>query len=60
MTDRPFVRRFAVPEPVREVSIVVHQSFTRQLLIDRIKSAVLDNLPENINKTMSVKKIKWR
>ncbi|RCW36109.1 LysR substrate-binding domain-containing protein [Marinilabilia salmonicolor] len=60
MTDRPFVRRFTAPEPVREVSIVVHQSFTRQLLIDQIKSAVLDNLPDNINKTKSVKKIKWR
>ncbi|MBZ4675862.1 MAG: LysR family transcriptional regulator [Anaerophaga sp.] len=60
MTDKPFVRRFTEPEPVREVSIVVHQNFTRQLLIDRLKESVQNNLPENIRKTKSVKKIKWR
>jgi LysR family hydrogen peroxide-inducible transcriptional activator len=60
MTDRPFIRRFAEPEPVREVSIVAHQNFSRQLLIDQMKNAILDNLPGNFNKTKSVKKIKWR
>jgi LysR family hydrogen peroxide-inducible transcriptional activator len=60
ITDQPFVRRFAEPEPVREVSIVVHQNFSRQLLIDQIKNSILDNLPDNINKIKSVKKIKWR
>jgi LysR family hydrogen peroxide-inducible transcriptional activator len=60
MTDSPFVRRFAEPEPVREVSIVVHQNFSRQLLIEQIKNAILDNLPDNINKIKSIKKIKWR
>jgi LysR family hydrogen peroxide-inducible transcriptional activator len=60
MTDKPFVRRFKEPEPVREVSIVVHQNFNRQLLIEQIRNTILDNLPENINQTKSVKKIKWR
>ena len=60
LADQPFVRRFTEPEPVREVSIVVHQNFSRQLLIERIKEAILENLPENIKKTRNVKKIKWR
>jgi len=60
MIDKPFVRRFKEPEPVREVSIVVHQNFSRQLLIDKLKDAVLDNIPDNMNKTKRVKKIRWR
>lgn len=60
LTDKPFVRRFAEPEPVREVSIVVHQNFTRELLIEKLKEAILDNLPDNFKKTKSFKKIKWR
>ena len=60
MSDRPFVRRFAEPEPVREVSIVVHQNFSRQLLIEQLKNAILNNIPDNINKTKNIKKIKWR
>ncbi len=60
MTDKPFVRRFADPEPVREVSIVAHQTFNRQLLIDQMKNSILSNLPENISKTKQFKKIKWR
>lgn len=60
MTDQPFIRRFKEPEPVREVSLVVHQNFSRQLLIEKLNDAVLDNIPETINKTRSFKKIKWR
>ncbi len=59
-TDLPFVRHFAEPEPVREVSLVVHQNFYRHLLIERLKSAILNNLPDHFSKTQNTVKINWR
>ncbi len=59
-SDKPFVRRFAEPEPVREVSIVVHHNFYRHLLVERLKSSILKTLPDNIRKTKNIVKINWR
>ncbi len=58
--DLPFVRHFEEPEPVREVSIVVHQNFYRHLLIERLKNAILNNLPDHFSKTRNTRKINWR
>jgi LysR family hydrogen peroxide-inducible transcriptional activator len=58
--DLPFVRHFEEPEPVREVSIVVHQNFYRHLLIERLKNAILNNLPNHFSKTRNTRKINWR
>jgi LysR family hydrogen peroxide-inducible transcriptional activator len=58
--DLPFVRHFEEPEPVREVSIVVHQNFYRHLLIERLKNTILNNLPDHFSKTRNTRKINWR
>jgi LysR family transcriptional regulator, hydrogen peroxide-inducible genes activator len=58
--DKENVMRFQQPEPVREVSIVTHKSFNRPVLINSIKKAVHDGLPEHITKPREFVKIKWR
>ena len=54
------IRRFVKPEPVREISIVTHRSFNRQLLIDQLKSAIQTSLPESIVTPKEFVKILWR
>lgn len=53
-------RRFDKPEPVREVGLVTHASFNRTLLIDRLKSAIRETLPEHIDKPREIVRVKWR
>jgi LysR family hydrogen peroxide-inducible transcriptional activator len=59
-SDKEYIRRFVMPEPVREVSLVTHTSFNRPLLIDRLKAAVRETLPDNIDKPREIVKVKWR
>lgn len=59
-TDLQNSRRFRDPEPVREISIVTHKSFNRQLLINRLKSAIQTSIPSNILTPKEIVKIKWR
>lgn len=54
------LKRFAVPEPSREVSIVVHQSFAREKLIEIFKEAILKNIPEHFVKKTTLFRVKWR
>jgi LysR family transcriptional regulator, hydrogen peroxide-inducible genes activator len=58
--DEMNTRRFVLPEPVREVSLVTHSSFNRTLLIDQLKSAIRNSLPDTIVKPKEFVKIKWR
>jgi LysR family hydrogen peroxide-inducible transcriptional activator len=58
--DNPRVKRFAKPEPVREVSLVVHNSFSREGLIDKLKKAILDRVPQSIHKADHHIRVEWR
>lgn len=59
-SDTPFTRRFVKPEPVREISIVTHRSFNRQLLIEILKTVIQSSLPETIVTPKAFVKILWR
>lgn len=39
------VRYFKLPEPVREVSIVTHRSFTKKRLLSVLKQMILESIP---------------
>lgn len=39
------VKRFAAPEPVREVSIVTHRHLVKERLVEALKDTILRNLP---------------
>lgn len=58
--DKKYVRRFAKPEPVREVSLVVHNSFTKETLISELRDSILNNIPDSFNKNSNYIKVKWR
>lgn len=58
--DAPYVKRFAQPQPVREVSLVCHRSFNRSLLLEAIKDLVREHLPAHITRPREIVKIKWR
>jgi len=58
--DAPHIKRFAQPQPVREVSLVCHRSFNRSLLLEAIKNLVREHLPAHITRPREIVKIKWR
>ena len=58
--DAKYIKRFETPEPVREISIVTHRSFNRQLLIDKLKASIRAALPEGIVTPKEFMKVKWR
>jgi len=58
--DKPFVRRFAEPEPVREVSLVVHNSFTKEKLLTEMRSTIQQHLPSHLKQNKRFVTVKWR
>ncbi len=44
----PKIKRFEAPEPIREVSIITHVSFPKQILIETLRSMILESIPEHM------------
>jgi LysR family hydrogen peroxide-inducible transcriptional activator len=44
------VKHFLSPEPVREVSIAVHSGFVKEMLITKLKEAILKSIPGHFKK----------
>lgn len=59
-TDANNVIHFEDPQPVREVSIVVHKHFTKELLITELRKSILQFTPESFTKNTRFKTITWR
>ena len=51
---------FAEPKPIREVSIVVHQSFVKESVIDILRREILKIVPPHFEKNERFIKVKWR
>ena len=58
--DKPFLKRFADPEPIREVSLVVHKSFTRERFLETLRSEILRQIPEKYARPRNYVRVKWR
>ncbi|QNH62485.1 LysR substrate-binding domain-containing protein [Hymenobacter sediminicola] len=58
--DNPMVKRFSAPEPVREVSLVVHQGFVRLPLLHTLRDSILRKVPERLWAGKAGQKIRWR
>ncbi len=56
----PRVKRFESPEPVREVSLAVRNTFTKEALIDQLHGIINKSVPERFKKSKKYKKITWR
>lgn len=58
--DKKVTRRFSSPEPAREISLVTHNSFTKELLITHLRKAILKNIPNSFQKNERFITVKWR
>ncbi|TRX60795.1 LysR family transcriptional regulator [Fulvivirga sp. M361] len=58
--DPENIRRFSAPEPVREVSLVVHHSFTKELLLSNLRKSIQRGIPQKFKKTNRFITIEWR
>lgn len=52
------IKRFRDPQPAREISLVVHQSFPKEILLKKIREAILQNIPATMQQG-KYKRIKW-
>lgn len=57
--DSVYVRRFTNPEPVREVSIVVHSSYIKESVIERLKETIQKVVPDRLLKKQPVVEFEW-
>jgi len=57
--DTSLFKTFKDPKPVREISFVVSDTFSKKLLLEKMNEAVWDCLPETLKKDFSYKKIRW-
>lgn len=60
LTDPPFIRRFEEPQPAREVSIVTHISFTKELLLTNLRKLILQHIPNDFKKNNRFITVDWR
>ena len=58
--DKDLVRRFNEPQLTREVSIVVHKSFTKEVLLNHLHRSITDSIPARFKKNKRFITVKWR
>ncbi len=59
-TQNGRIRRFDAPEPVREISLAVQGGFTKEALIEALRSCILGAIPSRFQKIDEYIKVKWR
>lgn len=57
--DLTLFKPFKDPKPVREISFVVTDTFSKKLLLDKMNLAIWNCLPDALKENFSYKKIKW-
>ncbi|MEM7572384.1 MAG: hydrogen peroxide-inducible genes activator [Bacteroidota bacterium] len=60
LRDHDHLKRFADPQPAREVSLVVHRRFTKERLLAEISREILSVVPEHFTKNRRYTSITWR
>jgi LysR family transcriptional regulator, hydrogen peroxide-inducible genes activator len=53
------VKHFTSPEPVREVSLAVHHGFVKEMLLVKIREAVLKAIPAHFKKNEKYIRVRW-
>jgi LysR family hydrogen peroxide-inducible transcriptional activator len=54
-----YCKPFKEPVPVREISLVISDSFTRKLVLEKMSEVIWDCLPEELKKNRKHKRVKW-
>ncbi|SMD34681.1 LysR family transcriptional regulator, hydrogen peroxide-inducible genes activator [Reichenbachiella faecimaris] len=57
--DDVHIRRFTNPQPVREVSIVVHNSYIKESVIERLKETIQKVIPTQLLEKQSIVDFDW-
>ena len=58
--QQQLVRYFKKPEPVREVSLVIHRNFLKKQMLEALKDTILENIPEQIRNRTQGEIITWK
>ena len=58
--SNPMLKRFEAPEPVREVSLVVHHTFVRLPLLTFLRDALLRRVPARLHARGAGNRIRWQ
>jgi LysR family hydrogen peroxide-inducible transcriptional activator len=53
------VKHFNSPEPVREVSLAVHTGFVKEMLLIKLREAILKAIPVHFKKNERYMRVKW-
>lgn len=57
--DKSLIKTFEDPKPVREISLVVSESFYKTLILEKLKDAIWDSIPESCKLISNYQKIRW-
>ena len=58
-TKRKQVKHFTGPEPVREVSLAVHYGFVKEMLLIKLREAILKAIPAHFRKNDKYIRVRW-
>jgi LysR family hydrogen peroxide-inducible transcriptional activator len=58
--DAQYIKRFISPEPSREISIVTHKGFAKELLLEKLAECIQQNLPTALHQLGKSRRISWR
>lgn len=58
-TKRKQVKHFNAPEPVREVSLAVHVGFVKEMLLIKLRDAILKAIPAHFKKNEKYIRVRW-
>ncbi|HYG20182.1 MAG TPA: LysR substrate-binding domain-containing protein [Ohtaekwangia sp.] len=53
------VKHFTAPEPVREVSLAVHHGFVKEMLLIKLRDAILKAIPPHFKKNEKYIRVRW-
>jgi LysR family transcriptional regulator, hydrogen peroxide-inducible genes activator len=53
------VKHFTSPEPVREVSLAAHKGFVKEMLLVKLREAILKAIPSHFKKNDKYIRVKW-
>jgi LysR family transcriptional regulator, hydrogen peroxide-inducible genes activator len=58
--DSPYVKRITGQQPVREVSLVAHNSFSKIRFLNELKGHILESVPDRFMMNKKILQISWR
>ncbi len=58
-TRRKQVKHFTAPEPMREVSFAVHYGFAKEMLLTKLRQAILKSIPAHFKTNDKYIRVRW-